>query len=131
MSLILNNIYDGISGVPLVDAQADTPDQIYRCTDNTIFKPARMVVTNQTATATRLLLVDCDLTDAGSEETYKDEDYFIYDLNIAASVTVNVDTNEIPSSLQFRNGIAGYSTVANATLSVFVEGTEDFLTTTE
>ena len=126
----VNNIYDGISGIPLVDAQADTPDQIFRNTDNTIFRPTKLIITNQSAIATRILLVDADLTDT-DEYDYKDEDYFIFDLNIAASTSEILEGDEVPNSLQFRYGVAGYSTTALATLSVYIEGTEDFLTTTE
>lgn len=127
----VNNTYLG-STLPTVDIDVNTPDQIFRCTDNSVFRPTKMIVTNQSAVATRLLLVDCDLTDGGDEEAYKDEDYYVYDLNIAASTTEIIDTGEIPSSLQFRYGIGGYSTAgALATLSVYVEGTEHFLTTTE
>lgn len=127
----VNNTYTG-SDLPVVDVDTTTPDQIYRCTDNTIFRPTLIIITNKDAAATRLLLVDCDLTDGGTEETYKAETYALFDVAIAASVTVILEGDKIPSSLQFRYGVAGYSTTgATADLRVYVEGTEHFLTTTE
>jgi len=128
----VNNDYLGAT-LPTVIATTGTPTQIYRNTNNTIFKPTLMILTNITATAAhRLLLVDCDLTDTG-EDTYKDEAYVLFDTNIAASATeiLSVENGKLPENLQFRYGVAGYVTNATLDVKVYVEGTEHFLTTTE
>ena len=129
--LIVNNTNAG-SDHPTVDVATTTPDQIFRCTDNTIFKPTLIIITNKDAAATRLQLVDADLTDAGSEETHMAETCTMFDVAIAASITVILEGDKIPSSLQFRYGVAGYSTNgASSDLQVYIEGTETFISTTE
>ena len=126
----VNNTFYG-STLPVVDVATTTPDQIYRNTDNTIFVPTLMIITNKDAAATRLWLVDADLTDTG-EDTYKSESYVLLDVAVAASVTVMLTGDDIPQSLQFRYGIAGYSTNgASSDLYIYVEGYEHLLTTTE
>jgi len=125
----VNNTYPG-STLPTVTATATTPTQIYRNTDNTIFKPTLIIATNITATdAHRLLLVDADLSDTG-EDTYKSESYVLLDICIPASETVILNANQIPDSLQFRYGVAGYVTDSGLDVKVYVEGTERFLETT-
>ena len=128
----VNNTYPG-STLPTVVATTGTPTQIYRNTNNTIFKPTLIIVTNITATAAhRLMLVDCDLSDVG-EDTYKDEAYVLLDINVGASETevLSVENGKLPEGLMFRYGVAGYVTDATLDVKVFVEGTEHFLTTTE
>ena len=128
--LIVNNDYLGAT-VPTVTAITTTPDQIFRNTDNTMFMPTRIIATNITATAAhRLLLVDADLTDAG-EDTYKGEAYALMDINIGASATVILNEDDIPNGLQFRYGVAGYTTDATLDVKVYIEGREVLLTTTE
>ena len=137
-SLIVSNIGVRVgtgnfgATVPTIDAATTgDPEQIFRCTDNTIFRPTLIIATNTTATAThRLLLVDADLTDAGTEEAYKDDLYALLDINIGASATVILEGDKIPSGLQFRYGVAGYVTDATLDVKVYIEGTEHFITTT-
>ena len=129
----VNNTYLG-STLPTVTATATTPTQIYRNTDNCIFVPTLMVLTNITATsAQRIMFVDCDLTDGGDEETYKGESYILFEVNIGASEDeiLSVENGKLPENLQFRYGVAGYVSDASLDVKVFVEGEEYFLTTTE
>ena len=127
---IVNNDYLG-GTVPTVIAITGTPTQVFRNTDNTMFIPTLIIATNITATsAHRLLLVDADLTDSG-EDTYKDESYALMDINIGASETVILNDDDIPESLQFRYGVAGYTTDATLDVKVFVEGYEIPTTSTE
>ena len=126
---IVNNTYLG-SSLPIIIATTGTPTQVYRNTDNTMFIPTLIVATNITATAAeRFILVDADLTDSG-EDTYKDEAYDILDVNIGASATVILNEDDIPG-LQFRYGIAGYVTDANLDVTMYVEGYEIQMTSTE
>lgn len=128
---IVNNDYLG-GTVPTVIATTATPTQVYRNTDNTMFIPTRIIATNITATAAhRLLLVDADITDGGTEETYKDEAYALMDINIGASATVYLDESDMPEGLQFRYGVAGYVTDATLDVKVYVEGYEVLTTSTE
>ena len=128
--LIVNNDYLGAT-LPTVIATTGTPTQVYRNTDNTMFIPTKMILTNVTATAAhRLLLVDADLTDAG-EDTYKDEAYVLFEINMGASLTVILGKDEIPESLQFRYGVGGYVTDATLDVKVYIEGYEILTTSTE
>lgn len=126
----VSNDYLGAT-VPTVTAITGTPDQIFRCTNNTRFVPTLIIATNLTTTsAHRLLLVDADLTDAG-EDTYKDESYALMDIAIPASETKIIEGDSIPSNLQFRYGVAGYTTDATLDVKVYIEGTEHFTNTDE
>lgn len=125
----VNNTYLG-SDLPIVDVAITTPDQIFRCTDNTIFRPTLIIITNKDAAATRLLLVDADLDD-DDEHDNEAETCAMLDVNVGASSTVILEGDKIPSSLQFKYGVAGYSTNGNSSnLRVYIEGTEHFISTT-
>lgn len=125
----VNNTYLG-SDLPIVDVANTTPDQIFRCTDNTIFRPTLIIITNKDAAATRLLLVDADLDD-DDEHDNEAETCAMLDVNVGASSTVILEGDKIPSSLQFKYGVAGYSTNgASSELRVYIEGTEHFTSTT-
>ncbi|MEA3313553.1 MAG: hypothetical protein U9Q18_04175, partial [Caldisericota bacterium] len=53
------------------------------------------------------------------------------DVNVGASSTVILEGDKIPSSLQFKYGVAGYSTNGTSSdLRVYIEGTEHFISTT-
>lgn len=128
--LIVNNTYLG-SALPVVIAVAATPTQVYRNTDNTMFVPTKMILTNITAVgAHRIILVDADITDGGTEETYKDIAYDLFDFNIGASLTVVLDKDDMPG-LQFRYGVGGYVTDATLDVTVYIEGYEVPTTSTE
>jgi hypothetical protein len=133
---IVSNVYYGLAGLPLVTAEAGVaadPEQLYRNTDNTIFRPTYMMITSREAAAEILRLVDCDLTDAGIEVTYKAHGNFLLEVNCAANVTTILNENDLPKGLQFLYGIGGWlaSAAAATGLSVYVEGYEIPLSTTE
>lgn len=131
---IVNNTYLG-SALPVVIlpiGAAHIPNQIYRNTDNTIFIPTRIIATNKDAVATeRLVLVDADITDGGTEETYQSDAYNLLDIAMTSSGTVILNEDDIPSSLQFRYGVGGYVSADTIDVIVYIEGREIPTTTTE
>ena len=132
--LIVNNTYLG-SALPIVVLPigvAHVPNQIYRNTDNTMFVPTVIIATNKNAVATeRLVLVDADITDGGTEETYQSDAYNLLDINLPSSGTVYMGGDDIPKSLQFRYGVGGYVSADTIDVIVYIEGYEIPTTTTE
>lgn len=132
--LIVNNTYLG-SSLPIVTlpiGAAHVPDQIYRNTDNTMFIPTLIIATNVDAVAAeRLILVDADITDGGSEITYQSDVYDLFDVVMESANTVILDKDQIPKSLQFRYGVGGYVSANTIDVTVYIEGYEVPTTSTE
>ena len=125
----VNNVFLG-SSLPVIVATTGTPTQVYRNTDNTMFIPTLIVATNITATgAHRFILVDADLTDSG-EDSYKDEAYDVLDVNIAASETIILNEDDMPG-IKFRYGVAGYVSNSAIDVTMYIEGYEIAMTSTE
>ena len=133
--IVSNYYYTSWAGLPMVTATSGTPDQIFRCNNNTLFKPTLIVVTSQESSACRLLLVDSDETDAG-EDTNNAETKEVFEFWCAANATTTVAESggdiPIPKGLQFQYGVAGYMLSASGNgCSVYIEGYEIPLSTTE
>ena len=130
----VNNTYLGsaLPTVVLPIGAAHVPDQIYRNTDNTMFIPARIIATNINAVAIeRLVLVDADLTDGGDEIAFQSDAFNLLDINMPSSGTVILNEDDIPSSLQFMYGVAGYVSADTIDVIVYIEGYEIPMTSTE
>lgn len=130
----VNNTYLGSSlpTVVLPSGAAHVPNQIYRNTDNTMFIPTLIIATNLDAVAAeRLILVDADIIDGGTEITYQSDVYDMFDVVMESAGTVILNEDDIPSSLQFRYGVGGYVSADTIDITVYIEGYEIALTTTE
>lgn len=130
--IVSNYYFTGWAGLPMITAAAAPPDQIFRCSDNTTFKPTLIVVTSQEAADQRILLVDSDQTDAGVEDDNNAETKEVFEFWALKVGTTIIDGDEIPKGLQFRYGVAAYMlTAAGSGASMYIEGYETPLSTTE
>jgi len=133
--IVNNYYYKSWAGLPMVTATSGTPDQIFRCNDNTLFKPTLIVVTSQESGNQRLLLVDSDETDSG-EDTNNAVTKEVFEFWCTANATTTVAESggdiPIPKGLQFQYGVAGYMLTATGSgCSVYIEGYEIPQSTTE
>lgn len=123
----VNNVGSG-GAVPEITTQTGTtPKQLYRNTDNKIFEPKLIVLTNLDSTDKQMVtLVDCDLTDSG-EDSYKGEDYPIYPkIAVAAQTTVILNEEDL-YGLRVKYGIGGYNSTSKASgsgVQVYIAGIE-------
>lgn len=122
---MVNNI--STYAIPEITTQTtNTPKQLYRNTDDKYFFPNLIVLTNQDDTTTqKVLLVDADLTDSG-EDTYKDEQYPVYAVQVPPSDTVILNENDL-KGLSFRYGVCGYNSTSKSAGSgvlVYINGEE-------
>lgn len=127
MTNYLSNIGSGGALPEVTDEIADDPKQIYRNTDNKVFEPELLVAVNYDDTDIQIMaLVDCDLTDAGDEELYKDEDYPIYPFVVGPKDMTILKKNDL-KGLRFKYGIGAYnsdSKAAGSGVKIYVAGRE-------
>lgn len=132
MTNILNNIsVDHITvgntvEVPVITSEtADTPLQLYRCTDNKIFTPLLIVADNvDTTNYQHVRLVDCDITDGATEIINDCEDEFIFSFTVAPDDTTILGEKEL-LGLKFRFGIGGYNSTSGTGTRIYIAGVED------
>jgi hypothetical protein len=123
---MVNNVGLGGALPEITTETSDTPKQLYRNTDNKVFYPDLIVLTNQDSSTTQIVkLVDADLSDDG-ENDYKAETYPIYTVAVGPSDSVVLNRDDL-HGLCFQYGVCGYNSVSKAIGSgvlVYINGDE-------
>lgn len=101
--------------------------QLYRNTDNHIFKPKLLVATNKHVSLTSLVhLTDGDITDAGVEDDYigSTTTYVKYLFALGPLDTLFLDEKDL-EGLVFRYGVCALLDATNATgVEIYIAGEE-------
>ena len=123
---MVNNVGLGGALPEITSETSNTPKQLYRNTDNKVFYPDLIVLTNQDSSTTQIVkLVDADLTD-DNEHDYQDESYPVYVVAVGPQDTVILDKDDL-SGLCFEYGVAGYNSTsvsAGSGVLVYINGDE-------
>ena len=118
-----HNIVDNaVLGTNIPQTNGTTEVQVYRCTDNKIFKPTCLTIANPDSAAHTVYLSDADLTDSG-EDTHKAKKKFA--VHIAAGSTAHLEGDEL-GGLAFRYGVCAFLDAAASAneCEIYVAGYE-------
>lgn len=118
-----HNIVDNaVLGTDIPQTNGTTEVQVYRNTDNKIFKPTCLTIINPDTDDTVVYLSDADLTDSG-EDTHKAKKKFA--VEIAAGSSVHLDEDDL-KGLAFRYGVCAFldAAVAATECEIYIAGYE-------
>ena len=118
-----HNIVDNaVLGTNIPQTNGTTEVQVYRNTDNKIFKPTCLTIIDPDTDDTVVYLSDADLTDSG-EDTHKAKKKFA--VEIAAGSSVHLTEDDL-KGLAFRYGVCAFldAAVAATECEIYIAGYE-------